>query len=246
VSSTPTSDGNPVLDVAAVSGGYGRRLVLERVSLVVGAGEAVALIGLNGAGKSTLLRTIMGYLRPVAGRIVFGGADLRGREPFEITRRGIAYVPQDQPIFPDLSVAEHLNLGAWTVSRDARASAEARVFRLFPRLRQRLGQRASTLSGGERQMLAMGRALMTNPVLLLLDEPSLGLAPMVVTQMFGALDAINRAGTAILIVEQNASKALAHSSRAYVLESGRITLEGPSATLASRPDIRSAYLGGEA
>ncbi len=246
MSSTPTSDGSPILDIAGVSGGYGRRLVLDQVSLVVGGGEAVALIGLNGAGKSTLLRTIMGYLRPVAGKILLAGQDIFGLEPFEITRRGIAYVPQDQPIFPDLSVAEHLNLGAWTVSRAARGSAEQRVFQLFPRLRQRLGQRASTLSGGERQMLAVSRALMTNPLLLLLDEPSLGLAPMVVTEMFTTLEAISRAGTAILVVEQNASKALAHSSRAYVLESGRITLEGPSPALASRRDIRSAYLGGEA
>ncbi len=239
-------DGNPILEIGGVSGGYGRRLVLHEVSLLVGPGEAVALIGLNGAGKSTLLRTVMGYLRPVAGRIVLAGKDIFGREPFEITRRGIAYVPQDQPIFPELSVSEHLNLGAWTVSRAARASGRERVFELFPRLQQRLRQRASTLSGGERQMLALARALMTAPSLLLLDEPSLGLAPMVVSEMFMALDAITRAGTAILIVEQNAAKALAHSSRAYVLESGRITLEGPSSALMSRADIRSAYLGGEA
>ena len=229
-----------------MSGGYGRRRVLHEVSLVVGPGEAVALIGLNGAGKSTLLRTIMGYLRPVAGRIVLAGNDIFGREPFEITRRGIAYVPQDNPIFPDLSVMEHLNLGAWTASSAARAAAEQRVFQLFPTLRQRLRQRASTMSGGERQMLALGRALMTNPLLLLLDEPSLGLAPMVVSEMFKALDAITGAGTAILVVEQNAAKALAHSSRAYVLESGRIALEGPSPALMSRPDIRLAYLGGDA
>jgi branched-chain amino acid transport system ATP-binding protein len=239
-------DAEPLLEVAGVSGGYGGRLVLDRVSLAVAGGEAVALIGLNGAGKSTLLRTIMGYLRPAAGRVLLAGRDLSGREPFEITRRGVAYVPQDEPIFPDLSVSEHLTLGAWTVSRAARAAAEDRVFQLFPKLRQRLRQRASTLSGGERQMLALGRALMTNPRLLLLDEPSLGLAPMVVNEMFTALDAITRAGTAVLVVEQNASKALAHSARAYVLEAGRITLEGASAALASRPDIRSAYLGGEA
>jgi len=224
--------------------GYGGRQVLHGVSLDVHPGEIVAVIGLNGAGKTTLLRTVMGYLRPARGSIRLRGRDLVGLRPHEIVQLGVAYVPQEQTIFPDLSVREHLDVGATTLPAADRARRREQVYRLFPRLQERSAQKASTLSGGERQMLGIARALMGQPALIMLDEPSLGLAPKVVEAIFSLLDEIHRAGTTILLVEQNAAGALAHSQRAYVIETGATKLSGHSADLAARPDIRAAYLWG--
>jgi branched-chain amino acid transport system ATP-binding protein len=210
----------------------------------VGEGELVALLGSNGAGKSTTLRTISGLLRPRAGSITFAGERIDGLRPPEIVARGVVQVPEGRHLFPSLTVRENLLAGARTrPARAARPDSLAGVERLFPVLRERAGQLAGTLSGGEQQMVAIGRALMARPRLLMLDEPSLGLAPVVVTAIFQALQAINRAGTPILLVEQNAARALALSRRGYVLENGAIVLEGPSAVLLRDPLVREAYLG---
>jgi branched-chain amino acid transport system ATP-binding protein len=224
--------------------GYGGRQVLHGVSLEVYPHETVALIGLNGAGKTTLLRAVMGYVRPWSGLIRLGGRDLIGLRPHDIARLGVAYVPQDQTIFPDLSVREHLEVGATILPAAARRPRRDYVYHLFPRLHEREGQKANTLSGGERQMLSIARALMANPVMIMLDEPSLGLAPKVVDTIFGLLEEVHRSGTTILLVEQNAAGALAHSQRAYILETGASKHSGPCAELAARPDIRAAYLWG--
>ena len=244
VSSAAISAPEPIIAVRDVWAGYGGRDVLHGVSLEVRGGEAVAVIGLNGAGKTTLLRAIMGYVRPSRGTIRFRGRDLIGLRPHEIARAGIAYVPQDYTIFPALSVAEHLEVGGIMRSAAVRAERRGLVYGLFPRLHERLGQKAYTLSGGERQMLGLARALMADPALIMLDEPSLGLAPMIVESMFGLLEEIHRRGTPILLVEQNAAAALAHSQRVYVIETGAAKLSGSSADVAGRPDIRAAYLWG--
>jgi branched-chain amino acid transport system ATP-binding protein len=210
----------------------------------VGEGELVALLGSNGAGKSTTLRAISGLLRPRAGSITFAGERIDGLRPPEIVARGVVQVPEGRHLFPSLTVRENLLEGARTrAARAARPASLAGVERLFPVLRERAGQLAGTLSGGEQQMVAIGRALMARPRLLMLDEPSLGLAPVVVTAIFQALQAINRAGTPILLVEQNAARALALSRRGYVLENGAIVLEGPSGALLRDPLVREAYLG---
>ncbi len=246
-SSPSTSAPDVILRVSDVWAQYTGRPVLRGVSLEVRRGETAAVIGLNGAGKTTLLRTIMGYRRPSRGSIRFLGRDLAGRAPHEIARLGIGYVPQDASIFPDLSVDEHLDVGASAVADPAvRRARRERIYALFPRVRERLSQKARTLSGGERQMLSLARALMADPILLMLDEPSLGLAPKVIDTIMRRLDEINRAGTTILLIEQNAALALAHSLRAYLLEIGEVGLSGPSAELAARPDIRAAYLWGKA
>jgi branched-chain amino acid transport system ATP-binding protein len=245
-SSASISEPDAVLAVEEVWAAYGDRPVLRGVSLTVSPGEVVALIGLNGAGKTTLLRTIMGYLRPQRGRIRLRDVNLVGMAPHDVARRGVGYVPQDQSIFPDLSVDEHLDLGAVTVGgAGARRQRRERAYALFPRLLERLAQKAKTLSGGERQMLSVARALMAKPTVLMLDEPSLGLAPKVVDAIFGLLGEINRDGTAILLVEQNAAKALAASKRAYVLEVGVTAIHAASAELAAREDIQARYLWGE-
>jgi branched-chain amino acid transport system ATP-binding protein len=242
-----TSAAEGVLRVTDLWTAYTRRPVLRGVSLEVRGGETVAVIGLNGAGKTTLLRTIMGYLRPLRGGVALLGRELAGRRPHEVARFGVGYVPQEQNVFPDLTVAEHLDVGAATVRDPAmRRARRGRVCDLFPRLAERLPQKAKTLSGGERQMLTLGRALMAGPRLLMLDEPSLGLAPIVVDAIVRGLDEIRREGTTVLLVEQNAALALRHSDRAYLLELGEFRLSGPSADLAARPDIRDAYLWGTA
>jgi len=246
-SSMPTLDADPLLRVADLWTAYTRRPVLRGVSLEVRRGETVAVIGLNGAGKTTLLRTIMGYLRPLRGGVALLGRELAGRPPHEIARLGVGYVPQEQNVFPDLTVAEHFDVGASTVRDPAvRRARRARAYDLFPRLAERLPQKAKTLSGGERQMLTLARALMAGPRLLMLDEPSLGLAPIVVDAIVRSLEEIRREGTTVLLVEQNAALALRHSDRAYLLELGEFRLSGPSADLAARPDIRDAYLWGTA
>ncbi|HEV8661566.1 MAG TPA: ABC transporter ATP-binding protein [Candidatus Methylomirabilis sp.] len=233
-----------MLEVRGLAAAYGELLALRGLSLTVGEGELVALLGSNGAGKSTTLRTISGLLRPRAGSITFAGERIDGLRPPEIVARGVVQVPEGRHLFPSLTVRENLLAGARTrPARAARPDSLAGVERLFPVLRERAGQLAGTLSGGEQQMVAIGRALMARPRLLMLDEPSLGLAPVVVTAIFQALQAINRAGTPILLVEQNAARALALSRRGYVLENGAIVLEGPSAVLLRDPLVREAYLG---
>jgi branched-chain amino acid transport system ATP-binding protein len=234
-----------VLSLEGVVVGYGAVEALHGLSLEVKAGEIVTLIGANGAGKTTTLRTISGLLPPRAGRVVLDGVPLSGVPPHAIVRRGVAHVPEGRRIFTGLTVRENLEMGAYVV-RDRRAAQARleRVFALFPRLRERVGQPGGTLSGGEQQMLAIGRALMAGPRLLLLDEPSLGLAPLLVQEIFREIARINREdGTTILLVEQNAHMALSLASRGYVLETGRIVLADDASRLAANPDVREAYLG---
>jgi branched-chain amino acid transport system ATP-binding protein len=222
---------------------YGEIHALRGVGLEVRQGEIVTILGSNGAGKTTTLKTISGLLVPRDGRIVFDDTPLVGVPPHEVVRRGVAHVPEGRRIFNRLSVLENLRMGAYTRGDGGVASDLARVFALFPRLEERLAQVAGTLSGGEQQMLAIGRALMARPRLLLLDEPSMGLAPVVVEQIFDTIDEINREGMTVLLVEQNAAMALSIAHRAYVLELGGIALTGSAAELAGTDQIRKAYLG---
>jgi branched-chain amino acid transport system ATP-binding protein len=233
----------PILEVENLEVNYGAVKALRGVSLTVNQGEIVTLIGANGAGKSTTLRTIMGLVTPAAGSIAYRGKPLAGRPTFKIVRDHMTLVPEGRAVFANLTVRENLELGAYA-RRDGRVSRDLdRVFSIFPRLQERVRQRAGTLSGGEQQMLAIGRALMSRPDLLLLDEPSLGLAPILVHTIFEAIENINREGASVLLVEQNANAALKHSHRAYVLETGIVTLNGPSDRIASDPRVKEAYLG---
>jgi branched-chain amino acid transport system ATP-binding protein len=233
-----------VLRLDAIETGYGDVTAVRGVSLEVRAGEIVALIGSNGAGKTTTLRAIAGLLPLRQGRIELDGRRISGLGPAAIVAAGVAHVPEGRQLFPTLTVRENLELGARTPEgRARREETLARVFALFPRLSERPRQLAGTLSGGEQQMVAIGRALMARPRLLMLDEPSLGLAPVVVGSIFANLAAINRDGLTILLVEQNVMRALRVSQRAYVLENGAITLAGPSATLLADARVRQAYLG---
>ncbi len=233
-----------MLTLENVSVNYGAINALSGVSLHVEQGEVVTLIGANGAGKSTTLRTITGLLEPTEGRIVFEGEDISGKATHKLVARGISMSPEGRGVFANLTVRENLQMGAYLQKNRAQiASDMERVFVMFSRLKERESQSAGTLSGGEQQMLAMGRALMSRPRLLLLDEPSLGLAPLVVHTIFEAIEEIRSKGTTILLVEQNAHAALKHSDRAYVLETGQIVMEGPSKELAADPRIKEAYLG---
>ena len=232
---------SPLLRLTDVEAGYRDLVAVRDVSLEVRAGEAVALIGANGAGKTTTLRAISGLLPLRRGRIEFSGERIDGRAPSQVVARGIAHVPEGRHLFPTMSVRENLELGAR--DRAGRAAGLDGVFTLFPRLRERERQLAGTLSGGEQQMCAIGRGLMARPRLLLLDEPSLGLAPVMVKLIFEVLATINASGTAILLVEQNVPRALALAHRAYVVENGRIVLEGPRATLQQSAHVKQAYLG---
>jgi branched-chain amino acid transport system ATP-binding protein len=223
---------------------YGGIHALRGVSLRVEAGEVVTLIGANGAGKSTTLRAITGLLTPRSGRIRFEGEDITGLPAHQLVARGISMAPEGRGIFANLTVLENLEMGAYRVRDQGQIRSDIeRGFTLFPRLRERLKQRSGTLSGGEQQMLAIARALMSRPKLLLLDEPSLGLAPIVCHTIFATIDEIKAAGTTVLLVEQNANAALKHSDRGYVLETGVVTLEGTAASIAGDPRIREAYLG---
>ena len=223
---------------------YGAVQALRGISLKVEPGEVVTLIGANGAGKSTTLRTVSGLLRPKQGTILFDGRSLSGRPPHEIVHLGLVHVPEGRGIFANLSVEENLNLGAFPRHDRAQIRRDReRALELFPRIRERLRQNAGTLSGGEQQMLAIARALLAGPKLLLLDEPSLGLAPQIVKTIFQVIREINQKGTTILLVEQNARMALAVAHRAYVLEVGEIEMQGPAAELAASDEIRKAYLG---
>jgi len=233
-----------MLTLDNVSVNYGAIEALTGISMHVETGEVVTLIGANGAGKTTTLRTITGLLQPRDGKITFEGEDISGRATHRLVAKGISMSPEGRGVFANLSVRENLQMGAY-LKKDKRAIAAEmeRAFLMFPRLKERESQKAGTLSGGEQQMLAIGRALMSQPRLLLLDEPSLGLAPLVVHTIFEAIDEIKSKGTTILLVEQNAHAALKHSDRAYVLETGRIVMEGSSKELAADPRIKEAYLG---
>jgi ABC-type branched-subunit amino acid transport system ATPase component len=232
-----------LLEVHDLAAGYGDSDILHGLSLRVDAGELVAVIGPNGAGKSTLLKTLAGLVRPRAGRIALGGADLTGAGTGRIVASGLCYVPQEANVFPSLSVWENLTIGAWTAAAPMGERARA-VVELFPVLATRRRARAGTLSGGERQMLAIAMALMVEPRLLLLDEPSAGLAPALQRLVFDRIREINARGLGILLVEQNARESLALCHRGYVLAMGRVRAEGPGGRLRDDPDIRRLYLGG--
>ncbi len=234
-----------MLEINDINVYYGAIHAIKGISLRVDEGEIVTLIGANGAGKSTTLRTISGLLKPKTGSIKFLDKDIAGMPAHKIVREGISQVPEGRRIFAEMTVMENLELGAFI--RDDKDEIEKdfkMVFGRFPRLEERKLQMAGTLSGGEQQMLAMGRALMSRPKLLLLDEPSMGLAPLLIREIFNIIVDINKAGTTVLLVEQNANMALSIANRAYVLETGRITLSGDAKELAASEDIRKAYLGG--
>ena len=242
---TQPQNGTPMLRIADLNVYYGAIHALKGISLEVHQGEIVTLIGANGAGKSTTLRTISGLIAPKSGAVDFEGQGIAGLGAHDIVRRGISQVPEGRRIFADMTVLENLELGAFIRNdKDGIASDMEMVFTRFPRLKERISQQAGTLSGGEQQMLAMGRALMSRPRLLLLDEPSMGLAPLLIKEIFSIIVDINKAGTTILLVEQNANMALSIANRAYVLETGRITLSGDAKELAASEDVRKAYLGG--
>ncbi|MHB8492961.1 MAG: ABC transporter ATP-binding protein [Casimicrobiaceae bacterium] len=234
----------PLLALERLALAYGGIQAVKGIDLAVGAGELVCLIGANGAGKTTTLKGICGLLHVSSGRIRYAGDDITGRRSFELVRRGLVMVPEGRGVFGALTIEENLAMGAYI--RDDRAAVREdveRVFALFPRLKERRRQTAGTLSGGEQQMLAIGRALMSRPKLLLLDEPSMGLAPLMVQKVFETIIAVSREGVTILLIEQNAKLALEVSDRGYVMESGEITLEGEAATLLHDPKVRAAYLG---
>ena len=223
---------------------YGSIHAVKGVSFEVGEGEIVTLIGANGAGKSTVLNTVSGLLHPRTGSVRFMDQDLRGVPPHKVVERGLAQVPEGRRIFLQMTVEENLEMGAYTQPKSSVAPGVADVYKRFPRLEERRGQVAGTLSGGEQQMLAMGRALMSRPRLLMLDEPSMGLAPLLVEQIFEIIRELHAAGTTILLVEQNAQAALSVADRAYVLETGRVSLSGTGAELMASDQVRRAYLGG--
>ena len=235
----------PMLKIDDINVYYGAIHAIKGISLTVNQGEIVTLIGANGAGKSTTLRTISGLLKPKTGSITFQGQDIAGTPAHKIVGLGISQVPEGRRIFTEMTVMENLDLGAFIrKDKDGIAADKKRVFELFPRLEERQDQVAGTLSGGEQQMLAMGRALMSRPKLLLLDEPSMGLAPLLIKEIFSIIEDINKSGTSVLLVVQNANMALSIANRAYVLETGRITLSGDAKKLAASEDVRKAYLGG--
>jgi branched-chain amino acid transport system ATP-binding protein len=224
---------------------YGRITALKGISLHVDEGEIVALIGANGAGKTTTLRAISGLVKPASGTITFAGRNLDGTAPHEIVRLGIGHSPEGRRIFPRMTVRENLELGAYTRTSKREIAADTdQVLETFPRLHERIDQKAGTMSGGEQQMLAIGRALMGRPRLLLLDEPSLGLSPLFVQTIFTVIRAINARGTTVLLIEQNASQALAVAARGYVLEVGAVAHEDSSTNLRASPAVQAAYLGG--
>ena len=234
---------NTILKVDDIHVYYGAIHAIKGVSFEVGQGEIVALIGANGAGKSTILKTVSGLMHPRSGKIEFMNQDITHTDAYKLLRHGLAHVPEGRRIFLQMSVQENLEMGAYIQKEVSKADLDM-VFDLFPRLKERRKQVAGTLSGGEQQMLAMSRALMSHPKLLMLDEPSMGLAPILVDQIFDIIKQLHQAGTTILLVEQNARKALAVADRAYVLETGSVTLAGTGAELGRSDAVRKAYLGG--
>ena len=233
----------PILLVSALHAGYGRTEILHGVDLAVESAEIIAILGPNGAGKSTLNRAISGLLPISRGSIIFAGSPLERVRPASIVARGLIHIPEGRRIFPTLTVRENLDLGSYRRARPRRADNRRRVFELFPRLAERQSQLAGTLSGGEQQMLAIGRALMAEPRLLILDEPSLGLSPLMVEQLFSLIRSINAQGIAVLLVEQNVVQSLEIAQRAYVLENGTVVVEGSAADVRSNPALNRAYLG---
>lgn len=240
----PDGQSKPLLTITDLDVRYGQIRALRGVSLAVPEGSVVALLGANGAGKSTVLRAISGLLRPHGGSIVYDGVPIGRRPPDELVRRGISHAPEGRQVFPELTVRENLRLGAYTRrERTAWLAGSERVYAYFGRLRERREQLAGTLSGGEQQMLAIGRALMAAPRLLLLDEPSLGLAPLLVKEIFAIIQEIRAAGTTVLLVEQNVHLALAIADYGYVLETGRVAIAGRADQLRQREEVRRSYLG---
>ena len=233
----------PLLEVSDIHTYYGSIEALKGVSLSVGPGEVVTLIGSNGAGKSTTLRSISGLTPARTGKVRFAGEDITAVPPHEVVGRGVAMAPEGRHVFPRMTVRENLELGAYLNRDGARGEDLERVYELFPRLKERDKQKAGTMSGGEQQMLAIGRALMGRPKLLMLDEPSMGIAPILVQRIYEKIGEINRSGVAILLVEQNANYALEAAARGYVLETGRVVLAGESAKLRDDPEVQKAYLG---
>ena len=223
---------------------YGAIKAVKGIDFEINEGEIVTLIGANGAGKSSTLNTIAGLIKPERGDIDFKGDSLVGIRPHRIVEKGLALCPEGRRVFTQMSVAENLDMGGYTRTDAENAETIKGIYEHFPRLRERIGQSAGTMSGGEQQMLAMGRALMSRPRLLLLDEPSMGLAPLLIKEIFSIIVDINKAGTTILLVEQNANMALSIAHRAYVMETGRITLQGAAKDLAASEEVRKAYLGG--
>lgn len=233
-----------MLKVSNVTAGYGRTVILQDVSIEIGRGEVVTIIGSNGAGKTTLLRTISGLVKPSRGEIIFDGERIDGHNPADIVGRGLIMVPEARQLFPVMSVRDNVMMGCY--HPNAREGASKRfeeVLSIFPRVRERLDQLAGSLSGGEQQMVAIARGLMASPKLLMLDEPSLGLAPLIVQQMFDVVDRICQMGTTVLLVEQKAFHALKIANRAYVIENGRIAMQNTGAGLLADPHIKTAYLG---
>ncbi len=233
----------PLLQIEGLRGGYGAVEVLRGIDLSVGEGEIVALLGSNGAGKSTLNNTLCGLYPAWAGRVTFDGADLSRAHTRDVVKAGLIQVPEGRRIFPNLSVHENLELGSFTRARARRASNLERVFGIFPRLKERTRQLAGTMSGGEQQMLAIGRGLMAEPRLLILDEPSLGLSPLLVDELFALIGQLHRDGLAVLLVEQNVAQSLDLAQRAYVLENGSVRFSGLPADLLASDELRRAYLG---
>ncbi len=234
-----------LLQAKGLTAGYGKMPILHDVSLEVRGGEMVSVIGPNGAGKSTAFKTIVGFLRASSGAVIFDGQDITGLRPDQVLPRGLAYVPQGRIVFPQMTVLENLEMGAYVERDRGRIRlALAQVFALFPVLAERRGQKAGSMSGGEQQMVAIARALMTRPKLILLDEPSLGLSPKFVSLIFEKLTEMKRSGYTLMVVEQNAAKALAVADRGYVLELGRNRFEGTGAALLADPEVKRLYLGG--
>jgi branched-chain amino acid transport system ATP-binding protein len=235
--------GEVVLRLAGVHTYYGKIHALQGIDIEVREGEIVTLIGSNGAGKTTTLKTISGLLHPREGTVTFHGSDISKAAPHQLVQDGIGHAPEGRRVFSRLTVTENLQMGGYTRSKQEVSAAMEEVFQTFPRLRERASQKGGTLSGGEQQMLAIGRALMTRPKVLLLDEPSLGLAPILIQQIFGIIREINQHGTTILLVEQNAQQALEVADRGYVIQTGRVILADTAANLAANQDVRRAYLG---
>jgi len=234
-----------IVQIESLISGYGKKIILNGISVNIEQGKITTLIGRNGVGKTTLLNTLMGILKPESGRITYRGEDISATKTHALVSMGISYVPQGKSVFPHMTVSEHMDIGAWTLKeQETKASMSDVVYKLFPHLKERANQKAGTLSGGERQMLSIGRALMSRPTLLLMDEPSFGLAPKLVDAVFNSILEINKEAVTILVIEQNAKKALENSNFGYVMDMGKIIHQGNSRDLLYDNEIRKSYLGG--